>query len=312
MSNSFLDNVYQGKNNLWRYVLTIILVIFFQFFFPQIFEIILDVIFILAFHVPKAMLANENSLFSQINLYLLSIPLLIILFVCVKYIHKRDVISVFNASKPLSNKSSILNWFKQFNWLNLLKGMGMFGSLFVVMNTILYLLYPNSFIIGIDLQTLCIYFIPLLILIFIQATSEEVLFRSYLSQGLSLKIKQPIIIILITSLIFGIGHSLNATGLIPVLVYIAMTFITGIILSVAMLVTEGIEFSIGIHLINNFLLSLIFTSGSPQGLIQNLNDGINVPLFNILILLIFAVIMFVWKKNEILKAIFLKKEESIN
>ena len=107
-------------------------------------------------------------------------------------------------------------------------------------------------------------FIPLffisIVFIPIQTTTEELFFRSYLSQGIHPFIKNGLITILITSLAFALLHIFNPEvqriGNILILYYL----ITGIFLGLITLMDDGIELAIGYHAANNFFTSIMITN----------------------------------------------------
>ena len=97
-----------------------------------------------------------------------------------------------------------------------------------------------------------------LVLIPIQTSFEEVLFRGYIMQGLSLLTRNRPVLALVTAVIFTVPHLLNpepqAYG---VAVYILMIISPGIFLAALMLLDGGIELAAGYHAINNLFLGLI-------------------------------------------------------
>jgi hypothetical protein len=91
------------------------------------------------------------------------------------------------------------------------------------------------------------------------------------------------------------------------------TFIIGMIWCVATLTTNGIEWAFGAHLINNFFAFVISSSEGSIGSFETLIQS-NVPtdpfldlIFSTIILLIFAVILFFYKKENILIGLGIKK-----
>jgi len=105
------------------------------------------------------------------------------------------------------------------------------------------------------------------ILMPIQTSTEEFIFRGYLVQGLSMIFKNGIIPVLITSLIFGLVHMYNpeakAFGWHIMLPYYSLF---GLFLGILTLLDEGLELALGIHCANNLISSLLVTS--PNSVIK--------------------------------------------
>jgi membrane protease YdiL (CAAX protease family) len=102
---------------------------------------------------------------------------------------------------------------------------------------------------------------PLTILLFcFQASTEEVIFRGYLSQGLMVLCRNRIAVALLCAALFtlahegGINESLWAVR--------AEIFTTALFLSAVSFQTGRLEAAMGIHIINNALFGLL--NGSPE------------------------------------------------
>lgn len=75
-----------------------------------------------------------------------------------------------------------------------------------LMLSISYILNPGVLYFNPDLSNFALILILFFLLIPIQVLFEKLFFRGYLNQGLALKIKSPVIVILISFLIFLLGH----------------------------------------------------------------------------------------------------------
>ena len=99
-----------------------------------------------------------------------------------------------------------------------------------------------------------IFVILAIILVPFQTGCEELIFRGYLMQGFGLCTKSKIWPLVITSVSFGLMHSVNP----EVFEYgffkaIPVFILTGVMLGFFTIVDDGLEFSWGIHFINNFV-----------------------------------------------------------
>jgi len=168
------------------------------------------------------------------------------LLACVKYIHKRNVLSVF------TNRES-------FDWKRFFFSFSIWGGVMLLFFVISYLagypIYwnyePSSFFF---LVLISIFILP------IQTTFEEVFFRGYLFQGLDTIFKKRIISVLITGALFGLMHGSNPEvekiGMILLVFYI----LNGIFLGLIVLMDDGLELSMGYHTINNIFAAIVVTN----------------------------------------------------
>ncbi len=170
----------------------------------------------------------------------------------IKKFHKRKVITVITSRKKI-------------DWNRILFAFGIGFILVTLKILISVLLYKDDF-------TWNFQPIPFLILIFIsflflplQTSSEEILFRGYLMQGLGTWFKRPWIAWVLTSSVFGLLHFANpeveklGMGMMPF--YIAPGLLWGLIT----LLDEGTELSLGLHAANN-IGAVIFISSSWESL----------------------------------------------
>jgi hypothetical protein len=109
--------------------------------------------------------------------------------------------------------------------------------------------------------------IPFLILVVIavlmipiQTTCEELVFRGYLMQGFANLAQNKWFPLLMTSLIFGTMHIFNPevskVGYIILVYYIG----TGLFLGIITLMDDGMELAIGFHAANNLIGALLVTT----------------------------------------------------
>ena len=116
---TFLDNAKTGKNNWWRYILTIALSMGISFIATLVLFIVFIILYVTL--LPAGASVNFLSSVSDIVnnpfvlimitgvLYLIST---FIFYVCVRFLHKKKFLSIINAVPS-------------FRWKMLLKGMGL-------------------------------------------------------------------------------------------------------------------------------------------------------------------------------------------
>jgi len=319
MTKLFLDNGKEGKNDWWRYLFTALsswilsnVIAMPLFTFIIVFYFIFSGNFDINAILQSVDNVESNPLFLLLLIFVIFTVSTIIFLICVKFIHKKDLMTLFNTSKGKDISGKSISWIKRIRWNRILKGALIWLIFLSVLTLSLYLYNPNSFIINFNLEHLSMMILLFLLAIPIQVTFEELFFRGYLNQGISLKIKSPLVVILISSLIFSLGHIFNGgENIIFMIQNVSITFIVGIILCMFTLVDNGIELAIGAHLTNNFFAMIIASTegslGSFNTIIQTVDsDPMTELLFSIASLLIFAFILFLYKKEEVLKALNIK------
>jgi len=137
------------------------------------------------------------------------------------------------------------------------------------------------------------------ILIPIQTSTEEYVFRGYLMQGFANLSKNKWFPLLMTSVIFGTMHIFNPEidkmGNIVLVYYIG----TGLFLGIITLMDEGMELALGFHAANNLVTALLVTSDwsalQTNSIFKDVSDPsagleIIIPVFVIfpLLLLLFS------------------------
>jgi len=102
------------------------------------------------------------------------------------------------------------------------------------------------------------FFLFAVVLTTYQAGFEEVFFRGYLLQGLSLIARNRVVITIVSSLLFVLPHLANPEpfeyGFAP---YATSLFMFALFMTVVVLVDGGIELAIGYHALNNLWIGLI-------------------------------------------------------
>lgn len=246
---SFLNNAGKGNNSIVLYLLTIVFVLL-AYILGQLPMLI----------AVKVMNAGSNVLtYSQAqmieilgkNLFL-SFALLPLIFsliaIClsIRFLHKRSILSVFTARDS-------------FDWKRFLSSATIWGGImgiflvssFYASDQIEWNFNPETFF---PLLFVSLILIPL------QTTCEEVLFRGYLFQGFGFLHGKGWISVILTGVLFGLMHGANPEvyklGYVVMIYYIG----TGIFLGLLTLFDDGLELSLGYHAMNNIFAALIVTN----------------------------------------------------
>ena len=105
------------------------------------------------------------------------------------------------------------------------------------------------------------FFLFVIVLTPYQSAFEEILFRGYLIQGVSLLTRNRFVLVTTSSLLFMAPHLLNPEpyeyGFGP---YVSSMLVFGVFMSLLTLFDGGIELAVGYHAINNLWVSLIVST----------------------------------------------------
>lgn len=108
--------------------------------------------------------------------------------------------------------------------------------------------------------------LPVIALVFVQATAEELIFRGYLLQQLALRSRSPLLWAVLPSALFGALHYSGGLPGAAGLLYVGTTFLMGLALAALVWRTGSLWASIGVHVgFNVIALTLVGTEGVMSG-----------------------------------------------
>lgn len=260
MSTNFLSAVHQGKNDGWRYLVSLCLILFFWL----ILGAMPFLIWALANHQELgATPTDATDQLWQFSLLMISFCLFLLgIFLAVKLIHQRRFRSLVRADA-------------QIRFRRIVQGAALWAALIALPYCIEALIFPTRFALTFKPSTWLILLPIAFLLIPIQSATEELFFRGYLLQSLSLFTRNAWVLIIITSVIFAGLHlgnpeveASNHFG------WIALNYLAfGIFLAAITLKDDSLELAIGAHAANNLFLALIVSPkvsvlGTPAILTQ--------------------------------------------
>ncbi|WP_421655771.1 CPBP family intramembrane glutamic endopeptidase [Leptothermofonsia sp. ETS-13] len=245
MSSLYLDAVQQGRNAWWRYLLSLLLIVSFWLILGS-----LPLIIWLAInHLTKGTLtipAEDDQILKYVVFSLSFCFLLLGIFLAMTGIHRRRFRTLIRPDATVSSR-------------RIMQGGGVWLLLLVVSYLVEAGVTPARFELTFD-PVKWFVFLPL-VLIFtpIQTTAEELLFRGYVLQSLSLLTKNRWFLVGLSSLLFGALHlgnpevgATNSAG------WLSLTYIAfGVFLSLITLRDNSLELAIGCHAANNLFLAAI-------------------------------------------------------
>lgn len=149
---------------------------------------------------------------------------------------------------------------KKVDWKRIFFSFILWASITTCLIIVAYYLNPDEFILNFEPTKFFPFLFLAIILIPMQTSFEEYLFRGHIMQGLGLTTNSRLIPLLVTSFLFGIMHAANPEvekiGPLIMVYYIG----TGLFLGIITLMDEGLELALGFHAANNLVSALLVTA----------------------------------------------------
>lgn len=251
----FIEQSIKPNNEFWKYVLGSLAIIMATFVgqLPILFAVIMKKLsenesFENALQTSSKTLMTTLDLNLTLFLLLLSFVFAMIgIWFVVKYFHQQTWLSLTTSRKKV-------------DWKRILFSFSIWAIFGVLSTALDYYNSPEHYIYNFKLVPFLILFVIATIMIPIQTSVEEYVFRGYLMQGFAILSKNKWFPLLMTSIVFGSLHLANPEviklGPILLVYYIG----TGLFLGIVTLMDEGMELSLGFHAANNLVGALLVTS----------------------------------------------------
>lgn len=246
----FIAQGFKKENDFWKYLLGSMLV----FLGSLVGQIPLGLAVIITGFSTNKMPTSEKDLYAMFdsNLFLFLILIsfvfafLTLIFVVKKW-HHQSFLSI------VTSRNSI-DWKRVFVAFAI---WALFSSTLIVIS---YFTDSSQIQLQFNLVPFLLLVLITLVLMPIQTTTEELVFRGYLMQGFFNLSKNKWFPLVMTSVIFGVMHIFNPEvqkmGYLILVYYIG----TGLFLGIITLMDEGTELAIGFHAANNMTAALLITS----------------------------------------------------
>lgn len=165
--------------------------------------------------------------------------------------------------KPLNKRSfiNVVNGTGNIRW----KRFFISAAVWLVLS-ILYLVFylkidPSNFTLNNTTASIILLSVISITLIPFQATFEEVLFRGYLMQGFATIVRSRWFPLIMTSVMFGLMHSLNPeVKEFGFLTMMPQYIVFGLIFGIITILDDGIEAAMGAHSANNVFMCIMVTN----------------------------------------------------
>jgi len=247
----FLEQGIKPQNKFWLYLIGSVLIIIASFIGQIPFSI---AVLYSSFKSKKAFPTDNSEVMKvfdpNITLFLVMISFVFAfagVYLVVKYLHNQTLLSVTTARKKV-------------DWNRILFSFILWSFFSVLSFAVVYLKSPDNFVWNFKLVPFLILVLVGAILIPIQTTTEEYVFRGYLMQGFANLAQNKWFPLVMTSVVFGSMHILNPE--VTKMGYIIMVYYigTGLFLGVITLMDEGMELALGFHAANNLVGAILVTS----------------------------------------------------
>ena len=216
----------------------------------------------------------------------LAFGLLIVLF-WVKFVQGQSITSLTTSRTKIDWKRVFFSFF-------------LWGSITTLMILGLYFTQPENFVWNFNPEKFFIFLVLAVVLVPMQTSFEEYLFRGHMMQGIGLATNSRLIPLIITSVLFGLMHIANPEvekiGYIIMLYYIG----TGFFLGIMTLMDEGLELALGFHAANNLVGALLLTADWTAFQTNSILKDLSEPSagFDVLtpVFVIFPILLLIFSK----------------
>ncbi|OMP30910.1 CPBP family intramembrane glutamic endopeptidase [Mangrovimonas sp. DI 80] len=291
----YIEQAYKVLHEWWRYAVGVLLIIIAVIIGQIPFT---GAVFLEAHNEGMDMFnMNEQTMMTMLepnlNLFLMLLSFAVglagVLFVA-KTIHHQSIRSLTTSRQKIDWKRF---WFAFIFW----------GIVSTGLSLLDYFMNPEGYVLNFKLVPFLILCAVAIVMVPLQTSFEEYLFRGYLMQGIGVITKNKWMPLLLTSVVFGGLHIANPE--VTQLGYIIMIYYigTGLFLGILTLMDEGMELALGFHAANNLFTALLVTADwtafQTHSILKDMSSptaagfmDVFVPVF-----ILFPILLFVFAKK---------------
>ncbi|WP_242204502.1 CPBP family intramembrane glutamic endopeptidase [Aestuariivivens insulae] len=291
----YIAQAFNVLHDWWRYLVGVAIIIFaviigqLPFTFAVLYKSFTNGDGLSGLDETKMMQLLEPNLNLFLMLLSFAVGLVAVILVS-KYLHKQSLTHL-TTSRPKIDWSRF--WFVFILW-------GVISSGMVLID---YIIAPENYLLNFKLVPFIILCVIAIVLVPLQTSFEEYLFRGYLMQGIGVIVKNKWVPLIITSAVFGLLHIANPE--VDKLGYIIMVYYigTGLFLGIMTLMDEGMELALGFHAANNLFTALLVTADwtafQTHSILKDMSDPETMGLGEIFVpvFVIFPVLLFILSKK---------------
>ena len=242
-----------GHHSAWRYLLGLLLILFFWFVIGSIVFVAVPIVFALvvqgsSFELKPGTIspAGLDRMVDYVAQNLSFVCFLVGILLAVAVVHGRS-------------PRTLITPYRRVDWQRFWQGFALWFVLLALGSVAEALLHPGRYVFVLELPRFLWVALLVLLLTPIQTSTEELFFRGYLLQGFGLLNRNPLLLTFVTAAIFTLPHLGNpeiSAGDQPALIA-ASYFITGALFALVTLRDDGLELALGIHASNNLFSALV-------------------------------------------------------
>src|SRR5262245_42320326 len=180
----YLDLVHQGKNDWWRYTIGIFIIACFWLGLG---------------YLPLALFQGDAHADPLIDFIIINFSIFMMLaglWVTVRWLHHRPLRTLITPEPRV-------------DWKRIGRASLVWGILAARSAAAEDWIYPGRYYVAFDPQRFLLFVALVLFVTPIQSAAEELVFRGYVMQGLGLITRRPVLIAVLSSILFAIPHLLN-------------------------------------------------------------------------------------------------------
>lgn len=280
----YIEQGYRGDLGLWKF-----------FLIPLAFIALMAFNYVATVTSPvpvEDMMADLiDSLGANTVLVIMLLPLamgLPLVLGWTKFIHPQSIRSLTTSRRKV-------------DWGRVWFAFGLWGLLTVGLTGLDIWLSPEDYVWNFRWEAFWKLAVIAILLIPLQTSFEEYLFRGHMMQGLGLLSGNRWVPLLVTSLLFGLMHLANPEveklGYGTLVYYIG----TGLFLGILTLMDEGLELALGFHAANNLVTALLVTADWTAFQTDSLYKDISEPVLGwdtyVPIFVIFPLLLWVFARK---------------
>jgi membrane protease YdiL (CAAX protease family) len=231
-SARYLELAHEGRNEWWRYVVGVSLILF---------------CWLALGYLPYFWLVGRDAV-TPLTLYVavnFSIFMMLVgLAIAMRFLHRRPLMTLVSADRRL-------------DWRRVAQAAAVWAAIGLAAAAIEHALFPDRYYFSFDAGEFFVFAAIAVVLTPIQTTTEELVFRGYAMQALSLRMRQPLVIAAVSAFLFTLPHLANPEMQYGTLLLAASYYTIGFLLAVITLRDGRLDLAIGLHAANNLMLALI-------------------------------------------------------
>jgi len=246
MATQFLDNIYKGRSDAWSCLIVLgVAQLYWQLF--AYFTVVVIAALLSALSVSPVLVEviSRNAPFAVVLGWMAF---------AIRFFHGRSLLTLVNTEPSI-------------NFKRIAQGFLMWGGLILFWLLFDIWLNPEHYVWQFDLVQWLPLLIASLLLVPIQTSIEELIFRGYIMQALRPLTSYSLIIVIISAGLFSSAHWGNPEMLRGDFIWGALNYFAwGVIFSVVTLKDNGLELALGIHAANNIVGSIMLAV--PDSVLQ--------------------------------------------